>query len=165
MTSSQPVNNPSIVWTRFLVAFSRLFALPVREDAAYRSEAFIPWRDNLLHELAGAAPSGAIAASLQRLLEDDGSRMEAQLLLDELDGFTTYVERLTGLPIDPDAQYPETDQRTFLPPKDPDATKESFSVAGTIVDSVRDLLDKLPIQWKALLKAFSELANIWKEFG
>jgi hypothetical protein len=161
----EPVNTPAIVWTRFLVAFARLFSLPVREDAAYRAEAFGPWRDRVLAELGSDDWNAAFAMELQALLDDEANSTAAQLMLLELDGFTTYVERLTGSPIAPDVRYPEEELRTFLPPADPNATKESFSVAGTIVDSIRDLLDKLPLQWKALLKAFSELASIWKDFG
>ncbi len=165
MTSPQPVNNPSVVWTRFLVAFARLFQLPIREAAAYRSEAFLRWRDDVLNALASEETSRAISGAMQSMLDVPHSRLGAELMLGELDGFTDYVERLTGVPIDPDATYPEDGAQTFSLPDDPAVTRETFSIAGIIIDSLRDLMDKLPVGFKMALKAFSELSEMWREFG
>lgn len=156
MTSPLPTNSPSIVWNRFLVAFARLFAFPVRNPAW---EDFIPWRDRLLLELASQEATDAYAGELQRLLDDDDTATAAQLMIMELEGFTTYVERVTG-PIAPDAAYPELQQTQTQTPDTFEEGKVRFGVAGIIVDSLRDLLDQLPFKWKALLKGFSELANI-----
>ena len=163
MTSSMPVNNPAITWNRFLVAFSRLTFLPLREDAAWRAEAFLSWRDQLLGEMGSDQARAAFGLELQRQLDDAEAAAAARLMLLELDGFTTYVERLTGVPIAPDVQFPEGFDIEI--PRDRTATKESWSVVGTTVDSIRDLLATLPFYYKALLKAASELASIWKEFG
>ena len=160
MTASQPVNNPSIVWTRFLVAFARLLAYPMRDDAAYRGEAFARWQENLLNQMAGEEGTIFIAAALQALLRHDESRLAAELMLEELDAFTTYVERLTGQPIDPDVRYPEPLDAWGRPTKDPEEVKEGLGVGKIIIDSLSDLLDKLPFSWKAGLKALSELAGI-----
>lgn len=157
MTSPLPTSNPSIVWNRFLVAFARLFAFPVRNLGW---EDFIPWRDRLLLELSSPSATEAYAGELQRLLDDEETAIAAQLMIMELDAFTAYVERVTGQPIAPDVTYPETE---YAPNELPDSWKQGkdrFSVAGIIVDSLRDLLDQLPFKWKALLKGFSELANI-----
>lgn len=158
MTAPQPVNNPAIVWTRFLVAFARLLATPMREEAAYRGEAFNRWRDLVLDQLGSDATSAALATEFRSLLGGEG-RMAADLMLEELDAFTTYVERLTGTPIAPDTTYPETTQYD-RPAREPGEVKEGLGVGKIIIDSLKNLLDKLPFSLKALLEAASELAGM-----
>ena len=162
MASPLPVENPTVVWSRFLVAVARLFLFPIREDQTQARAAFSAWREYLFDLLSSEPFLAEFTGAWQNLLESDRPQ-GAQAMLLELEGFTDYVTRLTGKPIDEEAQYPELDPGPFTLPIDPSQTRQSFGIASTIVDSLRALFDALPFGFKALLKGLSELMSICKD--
>ena len=159
----EPVGEPVVVWTRFLVAMARLFYLaPLREEAAERGRVFAPWRVRLLDALGDKEAVSALSRTWGALLSEEYSSLAARLLLEELEAFSDYVGQLSGAPIAPVVQYPEDLEGITFRALDLNDAREGFSIAGTIADSARDLLEKLPFKWKALLKGLSEAADIWK---
>ena len=157
-SSMPPPSDPWVTWTRFLNALSRL--LLAAPPGAVGS--FTDWRNHLFTTVASEEAIAAVAAEFRRQLGRDDTAIGASLLLEELQAFIDYVERITGGTVEYEPLQP-LEFAPAIPVLDTRVAHEGLGIAETVLESVRDLLDKLPFKWKAVLRGVQEAIAIWKE--
>jgi hypothetical protein len=98
----------------------------------------------------------AVKDALRDMVDTPATHDAGVLLLHEIRAYPIYVERLLN-PKEPVAWGRQ--RRETRPPSE---LAQGVSIGGTILDSVRDLLE-LSKEWKAFLKMVSEAIDAWKE--
>src|SRR5690349_15786830 len=124
--SFSPVFDAAVAWRRYLSAVSLL--VEIQRRSTDQVAPFNEWRSGVLELLGSEEAGDEIVRALTDLLNRSDTAPSAQLMVQELEAFAVYVERISGTTI-PSREWPP------LPLPDPKEVGRGLDIGKTIAES------------------------------